>query len=179
MKTILKRGFVMGRYILTVGVLFVVCCLIIPRSAMSQGNQAQERQEEGERSRLGLRVGATLDPNQFHTGFHIKTVEIAPYLRGQPNFELGVGDDFVVVAINPEVTYTFENRRKSVHPYVGSGVGFAIYNRRSIEKTSYKLGINILAGLEIPVGNNRSFLIESKFGLGGIPEIKFMSGITF
>lgn len=175
----------MGRYILSVGVFFIVCCLIIPRPAIGQGRQArgrktQERQaQEMERSRLGLRAGVTLNPDQFHMGFHVKTVEIGPHFRGQPSFELGVGNDFTVVTINPDLIYTWENSRKPIHPYLGWGVGFAIFNRRSIEKTSYKVGINLLAGIEIPVGNERSLLIESKFGFGGIPEIKLISGITF
>ena len=188
----------MRRYTLLIGGLFAALCLI-PRGVLSQENQrwqhvesrnepaldqdqrrppAEEELELVERPRIGIRAGATLDPDQFHLGVHIKTLEIAPHFRGQPNVELGFGSGFTVLSFNPELIYSFEIDNP-VQPYAGWGVGFSIADNRNVNKSSFQVGINVLGGIEIPVSKRRSLLSEVKFGLGDIPDVKLTFGMTF
>jgi 3D (Asp-Asp-Asp) domain-containing protein len=75
---------------------------------------------------LGVRAGASVDPDQFYGGVHFETRELAEHLRFRPNVEVGVGDDVTLVAFNFEFTYRLPPaalpRSLSMwHLYVGGG----------------------------------------------------------
>ena len=54
---------------------------------------------------VGVRAGASADPDQFYAGGHFETSELAEHLRFRPNVEVGVGDHVTLVALNFEFTY--------------------------------------------------------------------------
>ena len=56
---------------------------------------------------LGVRAGASVDPDQFYFGGHLDTGPIADRLHFRPNVEIGLGDDVTLVAFNIEFAYFF------------------------------------------------------------------------
>src|SRR5258705_378497 len=56
---------------------------------------------------IGVRAGASGDPDQFYAGFHYESEELVDRLRFRPNIELGVGDNVTLVALNIEFAYRF------------------------------------------------------------------------
>lgn len=151
-------------WVLALG-LFVALCVAWPQAA-------------GGQVRLGLRGGATIDPDQVHFGFHVQA-PLAPHFRFQPNVEVGVGGDLTLIALNPELNYVFTTRGP-VKPYVGGGPGINIYNRRSpFDETLTRVGVNFIFGIEVPLRGANSFLAEMKVGAGNTPELKMTFGVTF
>ena len=60
---------------------------------------------------LGVRAGASVDPNQFYFGGHFETAPLVEQLRFRPNLEIGVGNDVTLVAVNLEFAYLFPQSR--------------------------------------------------------------------
>lgn len=128
--------------------------------------------------RLGLRGGATIDPDQVHFGFHVQAV-IVPHLRFQPNVEIGVGNGLTLVAMNPELNYLFTTKG-SIRPYIGGGPGANFFDRRRpFDSTRTDVGINFVFGIEAPLRPPRSFMAEIKIGVNEAPDLKLTFGVTF
>jgi hypothetical protein len=123
----------------------------------------------------GLRGGATIDPDQVHVGVHINAGEFAPRVRFQPSFEVGFGNDVVVGAINLDALYTF--RRPSWRPYLGGGLGVALADSTGDHHDDFHVdaGLNLVGGFEW--GPRGRYLLEIRFGVGDIPNVKVTAGI--
>ncbi|MBI4551506.1 MAG: hypothetical protein HY710_04515 [Candidatus Latescibacteria bacterium] len=144
---------------------FVILCLVWPQAAWGQ-------------ARVGLRGGATIEPDQVHIGFHVQTM-IVPQWRFQPNVEIGVNDDVTLIALNPELNYLFVTRTR-VKPYLGVGPGINIVDsRRPFGRTDTEVGINFVFGFEIPLRSVHTFMTELKVGVGDSPDLKMTFGVTF
>jgi opacity protein-like surface antigen len=129
----------------------------------------------------GPRLGATMDPDQFHFGFHIDFGEFANDLRFQPNFELGIGDDLTVGALNFETMYLFDSRSRW-SPYAGGGLGVNFIgsdDRGFRDGTDTDVGLNALGGIEKTLSDGDRFFTEVKFGVTDAPDVKFTLGWTF
>ncbi|OGG44588.1 MAG: hypothetical protein A3F84_05510 [Candidatus Handelsmanbacteria bacterium RIFCSPLOWO2_12_FULL_64_10] len=128
--------------------------------------------------RAGVRGGATIDPDQFHFGFHVQAV-IVQQLRFQPNVEVGVGDNLTLIALNPELNYLFA-ARSPMKPYVGGGPGINVFDRRGpFGGTHTDVGVNFVFGIEVPLRRGPDFLAELKVGVGDTPDLKMTFGLTF
>src|SRR6266446_409899 len=75
----------------------------------------------------GVRVGASLDPDQFYFGGHIETAPLADHVHFRPNVEVGVGNDAKVVAINFELAYKFP-AQQSWNLYAVAGPALNVIN---------------------------------------------------
>ena len=52
--------------------------------------------------RLGVRAGASVNPDQFYFGAHVETPPIVNRVHLRPNLEIGVGDNVTLVGVNIE-----------------------------------------------------------------------------
>ncbi len=120
---------------------------------------------------VGVRVGVSVDPDQFYVGVHGEGGPLIERLWFRPNVELGVGDGHTVVAVNFEFAYKIELERPwSV--YLGGGPAFNVISNRT---TDAEGGFNIVLGLE----HSRGLFVEFKVGALDSPDIKFGIGYTF
>ena len=131
----------------------------------------------------GPRVGVSVDPDQAFGGIHLDLGEFAPNVRFQPNAELGVGDDQVVLALNLEASYLFPVNQ-SWMPYVGGGLGINYVNfdeprGRSGDDDDTDLGFNVLGGVQRVRSSAPDLFMELKLGLSDSPDVKIMFGWTF
>lgn len=131
----------------------------------------------------GPRVGATIDPDQVHVGVHADFGKISERVRFQPNFELGLGDDLTVAALNFEASYRFVKNWDAWSPYAGGGVGLNWYSWdndfRGNDHSDMEVGLNLLGGVEKGIGNGDRLLLELKLGLSDSPDMKVTVGWTF
>ena len=120
----------------------------------------------------GIRVGASLDPDQFYFGGHIETEPLAEHIHFRPNVEVGVGNNAKVVAINFELAYKF-SAQQAWRPYAIAGPALNITNTNS--NTSGQGGLNVgfgnvhfelRAGTEIEVFATGFFVVD-KFARHG------------
>lgn len=124
-------------------------------------------------TRFGLRGGVTVDPDQGHFGFHIKTPEFTRGVRFQPSFELGIGDGRTIGAANLDLVHVF--RADGVQPFVGGGLILALYDNddRGRGSSDLEAGVGIAGGIEW----GGRFMVEARAGFGDVPEIKLTFGI--
>ncbi len=130
----------------------------------------------------GPRLGATIDPDQFHFGAHMDFGHFARHIRFQPNVELGIGDDLTLLAVNLEGSYRFRENWDVWTPYAGGGLGinFLSFDGNGLgDDTETELGLNILAGIEKGLSGGDRFFLEAKAGLADSPDFKFTLGWTF
>ncbi|MCA1561129.1 MAG: hypothetical protein LC804_12975 [Acidobacteria bacterium] len=122
---------------------------------------------------LGIRAGASADPDQFYFGGHADAARLADRLWFRPNVEIGVGSDLTLVALNFEVVYRFPLSRSPWTAYAGAGPAANIY--RFDDNTETQGGLNFLGGFEHTGG----FFSEVKLGAIDSPDFKFAIGYTF
>ena len=129
---------------------------------------------------VGVRVGASVNPDQFYAGGHLETGELAERLRFRPNVEVGVGDDVTLIALNFEFVYRLPPdaprlpRSLSMwHLYVGGGPALNIF--RFSTDTQSEGGFNGLIGL----AHQNGLFAEAKVGALKSPSFKFGVGNTF
>jgi hypothetical protein len=127
---------------------------------------------------VGVRAGASADPDQFYGGVHFETRELVDNLRFRPNIEVGVGDNVTLVALNFEFSYrlppaTLPRSMSMWHLYVGGGPALNIF--RFTNDTRSEGGFNGLVGL----AHRNGLFAEAKVGALDSPKFKFAVGYTF
>ncbi|MDM7915779.1 MAG: hypothetical protein ACE15D_17675 [Candidatus Eisenbacteria bacterium] len=131
----------------------------------------------------GPRVGATLNPDQFHFGAHLDFGQFANHFRFQPNVELGIGDGSTLAALNLETNYRINSTWESWSPYIGGGVGVNFVGSEDKgltgNDTDTQLGLNVMGGLERGLDNGDRFFGEAKVGFADSPDLKLTVGWTF
>jgi hypothetical protein len=127
---------------------------------------------------VGVRAGASANPDQFYWGAHYESRELVENLRFRPNVEVGVGDDVTLVAVNFEFSYrlpanTLPRSLSMWHLYVGGGPALNIF--RFSNDTQSEGGFNGLIGL----AHRNGLFAEAKIGALKSPDFKFGVGYTF
>jgi hypothetical protein len=120
----------------------------------------------------GVQAGISLDPDQFFFGGHIETTPLVDRLRFRPSVDIGIGDDFTVVAGNFDFTYTFPGSRPW-NLYVGAGPSINWYD--SDFGSDSEGGFNFIVGAK----NRERLFFELKVGMEGSPDLKFGVGYAF
>jgi len=124
---------------------------------------------------IGLRVGVTGDPTQFHLGAHYASDPLIEQLRFRPNLEIGFGHKVTTVAANFEFAYHFKIPKKDLSAYVGAGPALIVSRLSDNHGTHSGGGVNILLGLE----HKEGLFGELKVGALDSPGVKFTVGYTF
>ena len=118
---------------------------------------------------VGVRAGASVDPDQFYFGGHVETEPLVDQLRFRPNVEIGIGDDVTLVAFNIEFAYTFAETG-DWRVFAGGGPALNIYHIS--DETDSEGGFNLLLG----AAHQGGLFGEVKFGLGDSPYFKIGVG---
>ena len=173
-------GRVRGLVVLVALVVALVVALAVPTAALAQ--DAAPR-----RPAFGLRAGATIDPDQFHLGFHVDVGEIVPRLRFQPSAEIGFGSSRTTLVGNVDVLYRIHTTR-TISISAGGGVGFGIQWPEEADSTGL-VGANLIGTLEWgtrptphvagATGSQVRYFLDLRGGLGDLPAFKVTAGILF
>ena len=161
--------------------LVALLILMLPTILLAQSDAAERVGFRG----WGPRVGLTLDPDQIHFGGHLDFGNFAEHIRLQPNFELGLGDNLLLAAVNLEGVYRFAANWDVWTPYAGGGLGINYYDwedgpgRGFGGGSSTELGVNAVGGIEKGLSNGDRFFIEVKLGFADSPDFKATVGWTF
>jgi hypothetical protein len=124
-------------------------------------------------SRVGLRAGVSVDPDQAFFGVHFETRPLIDNLTFRPNVELGVGDDITLIALNFEFAYWIPLERTAWRLYLGGGPAVNIYSFD--DDGEVEGGFNVLLGLQ----HRRGLFTELKVGAMDSPDLKFTIGYVF
>jgi hypothetical protein len=123
---------------------------------------------------VGVRVGASTDPDQFVLGGHYETKPLVDQVTFRPNVELGLGNDIKVTTFNFELAYHFDYpARKAWNVYAGGGPALVWANSHGNNDTGG--GFNFLVGIQAREG----LFGEVKAGLMDSPNFKVIIGYAF
>ncbi len=131
----------------------------------------------------GPRVGVSADPDQAYAGIHLDLGEFARNVRFQPNAELGIGDDAVLLALNVEAAYLFPVQQ-SWMPYAGGGFGVNFIDvdlprNAQGDDDDTDFGLSLLGGVQRTRSGAPDIFVELKLGLSDSPDAKIAVGWTF
>ena len=118
---------------------------------------------------VGLHAGMSLDPDDFLIGVHFKSKPMAENLSLVPSIEAGFGD-VTMVAGNLDLHYDLQTGSKT-RPYLGGGITLNWFDLEDGSETDF--GGSILGGLSL----SEKYFLETKFGLGDVPDWKIYVGI--
>jgi len=122
---------------------------------------------------LGVRAGASVDPDQFYFGGHYDSRPLVEQLHFRPNVELGVGDDITTLALNFEFVYKLPIDGSPWNLYAGGGPAVNFYSFN--DDSSTEGGLNVVFGAEAAQG----VFFELKLGALDSPDLKFGVGYTW
>jgi hypothetical protein len=132
---------------------------------------------------FGPRVGASIDPDQLVVGGQLSLKEFAPNWSFDPNLELGFGDYATVIAFNLDAYYHLRLSGSDWRPYLGGGLGVNFYSWDAPpgvhDSSDTEVGLNLVAGFNIPAGSGDHWFTELRFGVGDIPTLKIIGGFNF
>ncbi len=128
----------------------------------------------------GPRVGLASDPDQLVFGIHLDAGRFSPRVRFQPDFELGVGDDVLILDFTGAVHYRFPVRG-DLKPYAGGGLSLGFIDVDAgpgVDDDDIDFAIEFLGGLEWAIGGNDLFFLEFAILGGGLQDFKILAGWT-
>ena len=144
--------------------------LILSAPASAQGSDP---------SSFSIRVGLGNEPDQIIAGANFLETEIANNVYLEPNAELGVGDDYLILSGTAPFHYRFQTSAK-VQPYAGGGVivGLARVDKNNNDDTNLEIGLRATGGIFFNAGNTEMFA-EVSLVFGDLHDIQAMVGWRF
>jgi hypothetical protein len=127
-------------------------------------------------SNLGAYVGFALDPDDFLIGVRWTNPLGEEGLYLVPSAEVGFGD-VTMIAGNLDLHYRFKSS-SSTKFYAGGGMTVNYFDFDGGSDTEF--GGSILGGVLLSaMKSGKVPFIEAKFGLGDVPDAKFIVGLNF
>jgi hypothetical protein len=120
---------------------------------------------------LGLQAGAAIDPDMFLIGGRFRSQPLGDTsITMVPSIEFGIGDNVWMFAGNLDGHYDFKTDSQYA-PYIGAGLTLNWFDFDGGDG-DLEFGGSILGGIQL----NEKFFFETKFGLGDVPDWKFILG---
>ncbi len=135
----------------------------------------------------GPRFGAGIDPDQFLIGVHVRPGAISRDLYLQPNFQLGLGDDFTIFKFAVPLHYHFPTST-AAKPYAGGGFSLGLVdfdydgrgpNGEDFDDSEFEASIDLVGGVEWRLSSGNLFMTELLVGLGDLYDLELVVGMLF
>jgi opacity protein-like surface antigen len=111
-------------------------------------------------------------------GVHAVLEKPKTHLHLDPSLRYWNVDGVRDLAPNMDATYHFRPESQWT-PYVGGGLGLNfVHVRRSFDRSSTDLGLNMIGGVRFPGAANRYF-VEGRYTASDINQVSLVTGITF
>ncbi len=126
----------------------------------------------------GVRVGLSIDPEQFYFGGHHERGPILENLWFRPNLEIGIGSDRTLIGLNIEFAYWIPLESSLWNIYFGAGpaINYFVGNDGPGRgDKGVEAGFNLLVGL----AHYDGFFTELKVGALDSPDLKFGVGYSW
>ena len=124
---------------------------------------------------VGVRAGASVDPDQFYFGAHVETPAIVDRVHLRPNLEIGVGDDATLVGREHRGGLQVPAAPEPVDRLRRRRAGHQLLQLRQRRDSDTRGGLNFVGGLE----HERGLFFEVKVGAWDSADLKFGVGYNF
>ncbi len=127
---------------------------------------------------IGPRAGYDLDSDNFVLGVEAELGRAFQGFRFAPSLDFELGDN-TITALNADFRlYLFHLPETGLHFY-GSAGPTILLDSPGDGGSQTEIGLSLVAGVKIPMQNQKRYNLEARFGLGDIPDLKLMFGILF
>lgn len=127
----------------------------------------------------GPRAGVSFVPDQLVIGGQAKAGLLTTGVGFVPGIEFGFGNDVTVVSLNGDFQLNLPNLPNSnVNFYILGGPTVSYFSPDDGDSDT-EIGISLGGGLRVPIREESSYYIESRFGLGDVPDLKLLVGALF
>jgi len=126
----------------------------------------------------GVRVGLSIDPDQFYFGGHLERGPVVENLWFRPNLEIGIGSNRTLIGLNFEFAYWIPFQNSLWNFYVGAGPAINIFifgDNPPGRDNDVEAGFNMLIGF----AHDDGFFTELKVGALDSPDLKFGVGYSW
>lgn len=153
------------------GLLAVVLTLALAGSAAAD-------ETKGKAASFGLRAGLGLDPDQFVIGAQTILGKFGKIARSAPSFDLGFGNDVTTYAANADLFFPLVSPPSSnAVIYLSAGPTLTHWSFNGFSDT--EIGFTIAPGLRFPMGTKNVYNLETRIGIGDIPDLRILFGVLF
>ncbi len=126
---------------------------------------------------FGLRTGYGTNPDQFVIGAQAVLGKTLGFMRFAPSIDAGFGDDLSSYLLNADFRLlSFSPPGSPAGLYAGTGASIAVYDF-SNDGSDTEVGLNVIGGLTLPMGQKNEYNLEVRFGFGDMPELRVLFGI--
>jgi hypothetical protein len=125
------------------------------------------------------RLGYDPDPDQFVIGGQLNFGRALLFFDFTPSLDLGFGEHLTSYCGN------FDFRLFKLHPPKSAVALYAAAGPTVVQwdydgpRSETDVGASIAAGMLISAGNTGHYVLEVRFGLGDVPDLRFIGGIGF
>ncbi len=140
--------------------------------------EAQNKKKSKGRSKnysLGARIGIDNSASQFLIGGQGEFGRFAGTAVFAPSIDFSLGGDGT--AANFDLRWYLLPLPKSGLTFYGAAGPTLFF--ASGKGASTEVGLSLTAGMKIPMQGGNKYNFEVRFGIGDIPELRFMFGILF
>lgn len=131
----------------------------------------------------GIRGGLSIDPDQFFVGGHLDLGTIVESVHIVPNLTVGFGDDWTIIALNPDFYYMFPVDGLG-GVYFGGLFAFQyikydlppIAKELGFDDSDTEVGLHVIGGVQL---QSAPIMLELNIGLDDTPDLKAAIGYTF
>ncbi|MBD3299276.1 MAG: hypothetical protein GF341_11510 [candidate division Zixibacteria bacterium] len=127
----------------------------------------------------GPRAGVSFEPDQVVLGAQGKAGLLTKGVGFVPGIEFGLGNDQTVVSINGDFQVNLPNLPNTNVSFYALGGPTVSYFSPDNGDSDTEIGISLGAGMRVPIRAESSYYIESRFGIGDIPDLKLIVGALF
>jgi hypothetical protein len=153
-----------------VGVFIALIIAVFPLSA-----EAQKASGVG----VGIRSGLGLDPDQGVVGIQAVLGKKLKFMRLAPSFDFGFGDDVLTYTFNGDVRFLLlAPPKSSTALYAAAGPTISVWDPDKGE-TDTEIGLTLVVGIRMPFGKSNFYNLESRYGIGDVPEVRILFGVLF
>ncbi len=123
---------------------------------------------------IGLRAGVSQNPDQFVVGGMLELGSALGPASLVPSVDFGFGDNVDLAAANLDVRfYLFPLPQTGINFYGAAGPTLVFANSQN------EIGLSLVGGAKIPMKGKNRYNVETRFGIGDIPDLKIMLGVLF
>jgi hypothetical protein len=127
---------------------------------------------------FGFRIGYGTDPDQFVVGLQADLGRAYSRLHFVPSFDLGFGDDMTTASLNGDFKFFMPLPKSTVVFYALAGPTLTHWVLDELDDDT-EVGISLGFGARVEFGDSGWYNLETRFGVGDIPEFRILAGLLF
>lgn len=147
------------------GTILLILLAIVPSSAIAS-------------NAIGPRAGYDFDSENFVLGAEAEFGRVFQNFRLAPSLDFELGDKSIT-AFNADFRlYLFHLPETGLRFYGSIGPTILLSSSKGGDSQS-DIGLSLVAGMKIPMKGKKRYNLETRFGIGDIPEFKLMLAVLF